>query len=59
MTATVTSHARETKPGSDEFLEYYARYISLVADGDVVSTLAAQMKETQALLRGVPATKGP
>ncbi|HUQ98249.1 MAG TPA: DinB family protein [Gemmatimonadaceae bacterium] len=58
MTATVIAHARETKPGSDEFLEYYARYISLVADGDVVSALAAQMKETQALLRGMPASKG-
>ncbi|HEV7838878.1 MAG TPA: DinB family protein [Gemmatimonadaceae bacterium] len=57
MTATVTAQARETKPGADEFLDYYARYISLVPNGDVVSTLAAQMKETQAVLRGMPASK--
>lgn len=58
MTATVTAHARDTKPGADEFLDYYSRYISLVANGDVVSTLAGQMKETQALLRGMAASKG-
>ena len=57
MTATATSRARESKPGADEFLDYYSRYISLVANGDVVSSLAAQMKETQALLRGMPASK--
>ena len=58
MTATVTAHARETKPSTGEFLDYYRRYVSLVPDGDVISTLAGQMKETQALLRGMPASKG-
>jgi uncharacterized damage-inducible protein DinB len=58
MTATATPRARETKPGADEFLEFYNRYISRVAAGDVVSTLASQMKETQALLRGLPPSKG-
>lgn len=58
MTGTATAHAREIKPAPGEFLEYYTRYISLVPKGDVVSTLAAQMKETQALLRGLPASKG-
>jgi DinB family protein len=46
--------ARATKPDQSEFLPYYARYTDLVGEGDVVATLAAQMKETQALLHGLP-----
>jgi hypothetical protein len=46
------------KPEPGEFLPYYGRYIDLVAPGDVISTLAAQMSDTQALLRGLPASVG-
>jgi DinB family protein len=46
------------KPDQSEFLPYYARYIDLVGPGDIVGTLAAQMRETQALLRGLPASIG-
>jgi hypothetical protein len=48
--------ARESKPGEGEFLPYYERYIALVPGGDVLATLEAQMNETQALLRGLPAS---
>jgi len=46
------------KPEAGEFLPYYGRYIDLVAPGDVLSTLTAQMSETQTLLRGLPASVG-
>lgn len=48
--------ARASRPSEGEFLPYYERYISLVPSGDVLSTLEAQMNETQALLRGLPAS---
>jgi hypothetical protein len=54
-TATATT-ASATKPAKSEFLPYYERYIALVPDGNVVSTLAAQIGETLALLRGLPAS---
>ena len=54
-TATVSS-ARATKPAKSEYLPYYERYIALVPDGDVVATLAAQINDTQAMLRSLPAS---
>jgi len=53
--ATVPS-AAATRPAKSEFLPYYERYITLVPDGDVLSTLTTQMSETQALLHGLPAS---
>jgi hypothetical protein len=47
--------AREKKPDQSEFLPYYGKYIALVPDGDVVSTLEAQMRDSKALLAGIPA----
>jgi hypothetical protein len=44
------------KPAKGEFLPYYAKYIDLVATGDVLATLSKQMAETQALLRSLPAS---
>jgi hypothetical protein len=52
--AVATSGA--TRPEKSEYLPYYERYISLVPDGDVISTLSAQIDETLALLRGLPAS---
>jgi len=54
-TATAAT-AGATRPAKSEFLPYYERYISLVPEGDVLSTLAAQMTETQTLLRGLPSS---
>ena len=56
MSTTTVATASATKPAKSEFLPYYDRYISLVPDGDVISTLATQINETQALLRGLPAS---
>jgi uncharacterized damage-inducible protein DinB len=47
-----------TKPEQSEFLPYYLRYTALVGPGDIVETLATQMKETQKLLRSLPASMG-
>lgn len=47
---------RAVKPDQTEFLPYYGKYIDLVTAGDVLSTLATQMSETQALLRSLPAS---
>lgn len=46
------------KPEAGEFLAYYARYIDLVAPGDVLSTLTTQMQDTQALLKSLPTSVG-
>ena len=49
MTTTVTI----PRPNADEHLEYYAKYVSRVPDGDLVSMLRAQLIDTIALLRGL------
>lgn len=45
------------RPDPGEYNEYYARYIGLVPDGDVVDTLTREMRTTQELLASVPADK--
>jgi hypothetical protein len=42
------------RPGPDEHAEYYARYVDLVPDGDILETLRNQLGETLALLQEVP-----
>lgn len=42
-----------SRPEKNEFDSYYERYVSLVADGDVISALKAQNAETLALLAEV------
>jgi hypothetical protein len=54
-TATITT-ASASKPEKSEFLPYYGKYIALVPDGDVVSTLSTQISETITLLCGLPAS---
>ncbi|MCA9737126.1 MAG: DinB family protein [Gemmatimonadota bacterium] len=39
------------RPGPDEYNPYYARYVELVPDGDIVTTLASQIEETDAVVR--------
>ncbi|HEU4748168.1 MAG TPA: DinB family protein [Gemmatimonadaceae bacterium] len=46
--------AREQKPETSEHLPYYGRYIALVPAGDVITTLEAQMRDSQALLAEIP-----
>jgi hypothetical protein len=54
-TATLST-ATTIRPAKSEFLPYYERYIALVPEGDILSTLTSQMDETQTLLRGLPAS---
>src|SRR4029079_13539521 len=56
MGASAAVAASATKPAKSEFLPYYDRYIQLVPDGDVVSTLASQIDETLSLFRMLPAS---
>ncbi|HYO98810.1 MAG TPA: DinB family protein [Pyrinomonadaceae bacterium] len=41
------------RPDDTEYLSYYGKYVSLVADGDILSALGAQLEETLRLLRGI------
>jgi uncharacterized damage-inducible protein DinB len=51
------STAAANKPEANEFARYYSKYISLVRDGDVVSTLRQQLDNSLSLLRGIPEDK--
>jgi len=44
---------RSIRPGTDEYLPYFAAYIARVPDGDIVDTLSRQISETAALLRSI------
>lgn len=46
-----------SRPETDEFDSYYERYISLVADGDIVSSLKNQITKTVDLLAEISAEK--
>jgi uncharacterized damage-inducible protein DinB len=41
------------RPDTSEFDPYYGHYVGLVPDGDIVTTLRAQIESTAALLRGM------
>ena len=56
MSTTIASAAGATRPAASEYLPYYERYIAMVPDGDVISTLATQMTDTQTLLQALPAS---
>ncbi len=45
------------RPDPAEHAEYYSRYIELVPDGDLLSTLASQIGETQVMLNNVGADR--
>lgn len=42
------------RPDETEYLSYYGRYVSLVADGDILSVLSRQSDDTLALLKSIP-----
>ncbi|MBK8248962.1 MAG: DinB family protein [Gemmatimonadetes bacterium] len=46
------------RPAVGEHAPYYSTYVSHVADGDILATLAAQHDHTQVLLRGIPESRG-
>ena len=45
---------RASRPARDEAADYFFKYIDLVGEGDIVSTLEAQYQETLTLLRSIP-----
>ena len=46
------------KPTSDEYAPYYEKYIALLPEGDIVTTLEEQLNSTLALLRGLDESQG-
>ena len=46
------------RPDSSEYVPYYGRYVALVPDGPIVDLLRAQIRDTSALLRSLPESKG-
>ncbi len=50
-------HLKIAHPESDEFDSYYQRYVSLVNDGNIISTLKNQIAETTDLLNKIDAEK--
>ena len=46
------------RPAPTEYAPYYERYISLVPESDINTTLAAQQDEMRSLFAGVPEEKG-
>lgn len=44
-------------PEPTEYAPYYGKYVSLVPDGDILTTLAEQMDSTVRLLRGIDEEK--
>jgi uncharacterized damage-inducible protein DinB len=49
---------RAIRPAADEHAPYYSRYISKVADGDIVATLERQIGDTLRLLRAIEESRG-
>ncbi|MCC6367210.1 MAG: DinB family protein [Bryobacterales bacterium] len=47
------SQAVVHRPEISEYAEYYAKYVHLVGDGDVIKTLQSQMEATLATLRAL------
>ena len=56
MSTETMAPATAARPEKSEYLPYYERYISLVPEGDVLSTLSTQIGDTLTLLRGLPAS---
>ena len=46
------------RPHDTEYLGYYSRYIDLVPEGDILTTLLRQNEATMALLRGLSESQG-
>ena len=46
------------RPGTDEYAPYYGTYIGKVPDGDLRAMLSSQLRETLALIRSIPESRG-
>lgn len=47
------STAAITRPEASEYQPYFAKYVTLVPDGDIINTLERQLNETLATLHGL------
>lgn len=47
-----------TRPDSTEYAPYFEKYVSLVPEGDIVTTLGKQIEDTLGLLRGLSEAQG-
>lgn len=43
----------DQRPGDDEYDAYYAKYVALVPEGDIVAILATQLEDTLAVVRNL------
>jgi uncharacterized damage-inducible protein DinB len=50
MPQPTTTQPLATRPADDEYLPYYAKYITRVPDGDLLATLESQLEGTMELL---------
>jgi uncharacterized damage-inducible protein DinB len=48
---TAVARAAASRPGASEYAPYYEKYVTLVADGDVIETLRRQVGEINSLAR--------
>lgn len=55
---TTSSAAALPRPDASEFSSFYAGYVARVPDGDIVGTLARQVDDTAALVRGLSESQG-
>jgi hypothetical protein len=55
---TVSTSGTVERPGPDEYLDYYGRYIATVPDGDLIAQLAVQGRATAELLAATPESRG-
>jgi hypothetical protein len=46
------------RPGPDEYAPFYAGYVALVPEADVLAALAAQLDEVLAVLGSAPEAAG-
>ena len=46
------------RPAADEFLPYYAHYVGLVGDGEIIPLLESGIRKTAALLKTIPDSRG-
>jgi uncharacterized damage-inducible protein DinB len=51
------SQATATKPAPTEHAPEFSKYVTLVAEGDIIQTLEQQIEDTLSLLRTIPADK--
>ena len=51
------SQAAATKPAPTEHAPYFSKYVTLVAEGDIIETLEQQIESSLSLLRTIPPDK--